>query len=107
LIWVNEEEDGVVTPERLPLPQPDRPVNPLGCWRVSGDVCAFADSERHLGHVLKVESLWIAFDGTHLAESGMGFRIIGTFSDLASAKTAVEFATLFTTALTHGAAGSN
>jgi len=57
-------------------------------------VCAFADSERHLGHILKVESAWVAFDGTRLGENGIGFRVIGTFADLDSAKIAVEFATL-------------
>ena len=57
-------------------------------------VCALADSERHLGHIFKVESLWVAFDGTRLAENGVGFRIIGAFPDVDSAKTAVEFASL-------------
>ena len=61
---------------------------------MSENVCAFADSERHLGHILKVESGWVAFDGTRLGESGQGFRVIGTFPDLDSAKIAVEFASL-------------
>jgi hypothetical protein len=58
------------------------------------NVCAFADSERHLGHIVKVESLWIGFDGTRLAENNVGFRIIGAFPDIDSAKLAVEFASL-------------
>jgi hypothetical protein len=75
-------------------PQPNAPSDSPGHWHVSGDVCAFADSERHLGHVLKVESAWVAFDGTHLADDGQYFRVIGTFADPASAKIAVEFASL-------------
>ena len=56
--------------------------------------CAFADSERHLGHILKIESQWLACDGTHLGERGIGFRIIGIFPDMESAKKAVEFASI-------------
>ncbi|HEY3825211.1 MAG TPA: hypothetical protein VGL82_11675 [Bryobacteraceae bacterium] len=76
------------------MPQPNAPVDSLGHWHMSEDVCAFADSERHLGHILKVESAWLAFDGTHLGEDGEGFRVIGTFPDPDSAKIAVEFVLL-------------
>ncbi len=69
-------------------------VNPLGCWHMGGKVCAFADSERHLGHILKVESQWLAYDGTRLGESGIGFRVIGAFTDISSARIAVEFASI-------------
>jgi hypothetical protein len=68
--------------------------NSLPCWRIGENVCALADSERHLGHILQVESQWIAYDGTRLGEGGVGFRLIGTFPDMNSAKVAVEFATL-------------
>lgn len=61
---------------------------------MSENVCAFADSERHLGHILKVESVWVAFDGTRLGENGIDFRVIGTFPDVESAKIAVEFSSL-------------
>ena len=61
---------------------------------MGGNVCAFADFERHLGHIFKVDSVWVAFDGTRLAENGIGFRIIGAFPDVGSAKVAVEFASL-------------
>ncbi|HEX4134388.1 MAG TPA: hypothetical protein VHY84_07265 [Bryobacteraceae bacterium] len=61
---------------------------------MTGNVGAFADSERHLGHILKVESVWIAFDGTHLGEDGQGFQLIGVFPDPDSAKIAVEFVLL-------------
>jgi hypothetical protein len=33
---------------------------------MSENVCAFADSERHFSHILKIESERVAFDGTHL-----------------------------------------
>jgi len=69
-------------------------VNQLGYWRVGGKACAFADSERHLGHILKVDSQWLAWDGTRLGESGIGFRLIGAFTDISSARIAVEFASI-------------
>ena len=81
-------------PIRVSMPQQNAPVNSLGRWHMGAYVCAFADSERHLGHILKVESVWVAFDGTRLREDGEGFRLIGTFPDLDSAKIAVEFAVL-------------
>jgi len=56
--------------------------------------CAFADSERHLGHIFKFESQWLACDGTRLGESGTGFRIIGVFPNIESAKKAVEIASI-------------
>jgi hypothetical protein len=65
--------------------------NSTGLWRMGKNFCAFADSERHLGHILKIESQWLACDGTHLGERGIGFRIIGIFPDIESAKKAVEF----------------
>jgi hypothetical protein len=80
------------------MPQPKAPVDYFGCWRMSANVCAFADSERHLGHILKIGSVWVAFDGTRLEENSTGFRIIGTFPDVDSAKIAVEFASLRMTA---------
>jgi hypothetical protein len=73
------------------MPQPNAPGGSGGRWQIGEDVCAFADSERHLGHILKVESVWIAFDGTRPGENGSSFRVIGTFSDVESAKIAVEF----------------
>jgi hypothetical protein len=76
------------------MSQPNASVDSLGRWHMSENVWAFTDSERHLGHILKVESIWLAFDGTRLGESGIGFRIVGAFSEIDSAKIAVEFATL-------------
>jgi hypothetical protein len=65
-----------------------------GNWRSSGDVWALADCERHLGHVIRVEAQWVAYDGTRLSESGVGFRIIGAFPDIDSARIAVELASI-------------
>jgi hypothetical protein len=58
-------------------------------WRDSQFICALADSERHLGHILK-EDHWIAFDATHVSEKGSGIRQLGIFSELVLAKEAVE-----------------
>jgi hypothetical protein len=69
-------------------------ANTLARWQIHETVCALSDSERHLGHILKGGSRWIAYDGTRLGESGTGFRIIGTFPDMKSAKIAVELATI-------------
>jgi hypothetical protein len=76
------------------MPQSNAPGGSRGLWQISEDVCAYADSERHLGHILKIESVWIAFDGTRPGENGSSFRLIGTFPDIESAKIAVEFASL-------------
>jgi hypothetical protein len=70
------------------------PVKSQGFWRMGTEICAFSDSERHLGHIVKFQSRWLACDGTHLGPSGIGFRIIGTFPDIESAKRAVEFASI-------------
>jgi hypothetical protein len=59
-------------------------------WRDSGKVCAFADAERHLGHIVRAGSYWLAYDATHLNETGTGFRLLGTLLDINCAKQAVE-----------------
>jgi len=71
-----------------------------GDWRTTGDVWALADCERHLGHVIRFESQWLAYDGTRLSENGVGFRIIGVFPDADSAKIAVELASIHMPAAT-------
>jgi hypothetical protein len=78
----------------------------MGFWRTGKKICAFANSERHLGHILKLETQWLACDGTRLAESGSGFRIIGVFPDPDSAKRAVEAASFLALAATPGTAGT-
>ena len=74
---------------------------------MSEEVCAFADSERHLGHILKLESGWLACDATRLGESGIGFWIIGVFPDIESATRAVELACVRPRARAEAAGGVN
>jgi hypothetical protein len=72
---------------------PDYPLaKPV--WRNSHSVCALADDERHLGHVLKVGGRWHAFDATHFNEELNGFRFLGSFASLAAGKEAVGQSTI-------------
>ena len=59
-------------------------------WRESVDTCAFADDERHLGHVIRAGKIWIAYDAVHANPTSNGFRVIGTFASVRAAKEAVE-----------------
>jgi hypothetical protein len=59
-------------------------------WRNSQQICALADGERHLGHILRIGGRWYAFDATHPNETGDGFRGLGSFASIASAREAVE-----------------
>ncbi len=59
-------------------------------WRMGHNICALADNERHLGHILHIGNHWMAFDGTHVSDDGKGFRIIGSFTSSNAAKAAVE-----------------
>jgi hypothetical protein len=59
-------------------------------WRNSPEICALADGERHLGHILRIGERWYAFDATHFNEESNGFRTLGAFASISSAKTAVE-----------------
>jgi hypothetical protein len=59
-------------------------------WRESEAICALADRERHLGHILKIGGRWHAFDATHLNQDGNGFRFLGSFANVDSAKQAIE-----------------
>jgi hypothetical protein len=65
-------------------------VELIPVWQCSPDVCALADSERHLGHAVRVDKYWIAYDAIHFNPSNDGFRVIGTFETLAAAKQAIE-----------------
>jgi|SRR5947209_2995984 len=58
-------------------------------WRNSSSICALADRERHLGHVLRVGRQWHAFDATQFNEESNGFRELGSFASLSAAKDAV------------------
>jgi hypothetical protein len=60
-------------------------------WRDSEFVCALADAHRHLGHLIKNER-WHAYDATHSEMPSHGFKYLGAFAELSSAKLAVEFA---------------
>lgn len=66
-----------------------------GSWRNSRYICALADSDRHLGHLIKTEQ-WHAYDATHLGEASKGFKYLGRFVDFAAAKQAVEMAVAVT-----------
>ncbi len=58
-------------------------------WRDADDVCALADSDRHLGHVVN-DGTWHAFDAIHPTDAGGGFMHLGTFASADDAKAAVE-----------------
>jgi hypothetical protein len=58
-------------------------------WRDSPHVCALADSERHLGHAVRVAEYWVAYDAIHFNPAEDGFRVIGTFPTVDQAKAAI------------------
>lgn len=62
-----------------------------GSWEDSELVCALATEERHLGHLIK-RGRWYAYDATRADDSSQGFRCLGAFNDLVSAKQIVELA---------------
>lgn len=59
-------------------------------WRDSPAVCAFADEQRHLGHIVRAGKYWLAFDATHPNSSATGFRLLGSSMNITVAKRAVE-----------------
>jgi hypothetical protein len=59
-------------------------------WRNSSEICALADGERHLGHILQIGGRWYAFDATHFNDDLDGFRTLGSFANIHAAKQAVE-----------------
>jgi uncharacterized protein (DUF1501 family) len=62
-----------------------------GAWRHAQDVCALADPDRQLGHVVKIDT-WHAFDAVHPNREGTGFTYLGAFKQRSEAKNAVELA---------------
>jgi hypothetical protein len=62
-----------------------------GSWRDSESVCALADMDRHLGHLI-LEDHWYAYDATKSDDASKGFKCLGSFDDLTTAKLAVELA---------------
>jgi hypothetical protein len=62
----------------------------LATWRDSPSVCALADRQRHLGHIVRAADYWLAFDATHFNSTRNGFRLLGSSMNLSEAKRAVE-----------------
>jgi len=62
-------------------------------WRNSSTVCAYANEDRHLGHIVRIREGWMAFDATHSTAEGNAFRPLGIFRTSEHARQAVEFAT--------------
>lgn len=58
-------------------------------WRDGEDLCALADGDRHLGHIVN-DGEWHAFDAIHPNHASHGFRHLGTFGSMDEAKAAVE-----------------
>src|SRR5579872_669289 len=87
----NACSSGILSGRRMPNRISPQPVRDL-VWRISDNVCALADADRHLGHAIQLEPLapWHAYDATRLNASGDGFRYLGKFGTAADAKTAVE-----------------
>jgi hypothetical protein len=79
-------------------------LNPALAWRNSGHICALSDSERHIGHVVKIGGRWHAYDAMHSNEAGNGFRSLGTFVAAETARGAVEQSYLLLPMLFAGAA---
>lgn len=48
-------------------------------WYVCENVCALSDPERHLAHVVRLQTRWFVFDATHLNIERLGCRYIGSF----------------------------
>lgn len=61
----------------------------MPAWRDGEDLCALADGDRHLGHVIN-DGEWHAFDAVHPDHASHGFRHLGTFMTVRDAKDAVE-----------------
>jgi hypothetical protein len=76
-----------------------------GAWRHSPDVCALADRDRQLGHVVKTDA-WHAFDAIHPNQKGTGFTYLGAFRERSQAKNAVESAIGWTKSYTVSGAAS-
>jgi len=61
-------------------------------WRDSPSVCALSNNHRHLGHIVKAGDCWLAFDATHSRGTNSGFCLLGSWTNIALAKCAVELA---------------
>ena len=72
------------------LPATDKTAMHGVIWYATANVCALANAERHLGHVVVTAEGCIAYDGTHANAAGDGFNELGCFGDVIEAKAAVE-----------------
>jgi hypothetical protein len=70
----------------------DRSSRSTATWRDSPSVCALADDQRHLGHIVRAGDCWLAFDATRFNKTGTGFWLLGSCVNIATAKCAVELA---------------
>ena len=68
----------------------DPKVTVMPTWYIGIDVCALADSERHMGHAILVEGYWRAYDAVHPNASHNGFLALGSFRNIAGALDAIE-----------------
>jgi hypothetical protein len=59
-------------------------------WYVAVEICALADSERHLGHAVREGSEWLAYDAIHPNAANDGFRFLGSFRTDVDARLAIE-----------------
>ncbi len=64
-----------------------------GSWRDSELVCALADTDRHLGHLIRNDH-WYAYDATQWDDASKGFKCLCTFVELTAAKQILELAVL-------------
>ena len=63
-------------------------------WLNSRSVYALCTKERHLGHIIREQGRWRAFDAIHPIETGNGFLYLGEFRLLREAKIAVEMSVI-------------
>jgi len=59
-------------------------------WYDSSNICALADTDRHLGHAVNTPEGWVAFDSTRPNRNNDGFLMVGCFLNATTAKFAIE-----------------
>ena len=59
-------------------------------WYVAVEICALADSGRHLGHAVREGSEWLAYDAIHPNATNDGFLFLGSFRTDVDARLAIE-----------------
>jgi hypothetical protein len=63
---------------------------PKVMWSQAADICAITETNGHLGLAVKTEMGWIAFTSANVSNGERGLNELGTFPNMADAKTAVE-----------------